>query len=160
MRENHTAGKEEKLQNAPRYCLPLSQGLFAANPFRRHDLERLADKQAVALTVRKGSGISFKYRFAFHQGNDVDGKIPAEYEDTPPLVSICSENRVQPAWSKILPEVPGARRPVTRTPPVETTFPPMSGYSFADSAPSTDTWDAPICGRCPLCHFHTRKVAI
>jgi hypothetical protein len=54
-------------------------GLFAANPFGRHDFEKLADKQAGALTVKKGSRISFRFRFVFHQGNDVEGKIPAEY---------------------------------------------------------------------------------
>jgi len=44
-------------------------GLFAANPFGKHDFEKLPDKTAVNLTVPAGKSITLRYRFYLHQGD-------------------------------------------------------------------------------------------
>jgi hypothetical protein len=55
-------------------------GLFAANPFGKHDFEKLADKTAGNLTVPKGKSVTFKYRFLFHKGDTAAGKVAAAYD--------------------------------------------------------------------------------
>lgn len=54
-------------------------GLFAANPFGKHDFEKLKDKAAGNLQLRKGSSVTFRYRFVFHEGDAKAGEIQAEY---------------------------------------------------------------------------------
>jgi hypothetical protein len=54
-------------------------GLFAANPFGRHDFEKLEDKSAGNLTVPKGESVTFRYRFYFHEGNEKEAKVAEKY---------------------------------------------------------------------------------
>jgi len=56
-------------------------GLFAANPFGQHDFEKLKDVSAGNLTVTKGSSITFKYRFLFHEGDDSQGRVAQEWSE-------------------------------------------------------------------------------
>jgi hypothetical protein len=55
-------------------------GLFAANPFGRHDFEKLQDKTAGNLKVPAGESITFKYRFILHTGDAETAKIAEKYE--------------------------------------------------------------------------------
>jgi hypothetical protein len=55
-------------------------GLFAANPFGRHDFEKLSDKSAGNLKVPAGESITFRYRFLIHDGDEKEGKVAANYE--------------------------------------------------------------------------------
>ena len=55
-------------------------GLFAANPFGRHDFEKLSDKTAGNLKVPAGDSITFKYRFILHPGDDQAAKIAEKYD--------------------------------------------------------------------------------
>lgn len=54
-------------------------GLFAANPFGKHDFEKLADKSAGNLTVPAGQSITFRYRFYMHEGNEKDAGVAEKY---------------------------------------------------------------------------------
>ena len=54
-------------------------GLFAANPFGKHDFESLPDKAAGELKLPAGSALTFKYRFLFHEGNEKQGQVGEEY---------------------------------------------------------------------------------
>ena len=56
-------------------------GLFAANPFGRHDFESLPDKSAGNLTVAAGKSITFRYRFYLHEGDDQQGKVAEHYRE-------------------------------------------------------------------------------
>jgi hypothetical protein len=56
-------------------------GLFAANPFGRHDFESLPDKTVGDLTVPAGKRITFRYRFYFHEGDDLQGNVAAKYDE-------------------------------------------------------------------------------
>jgi hypothetical protein len=56
-------------------------GLFAANPFGRHDFEKLDDKSAGNLTVPAGKSITFRYRFYLHQGNEKEANVAGKYEE-------------------------------------------------------------------------------
>ncbi len=55
-------------------------GLFAANPFGVHYFE---GKPAGTgdLTVPAGESITFKWRFYFHKGNEVEGKVAEHYRE-------------------------------------------------------------------------------
>lgn len=55
-------------------------GLFAANPFGIHDFER---KPAGTgnLVVPAGESVTFKWRFYFHKGNEVEGKVAERYQE-------------------------------------------------------------------------------
>jgi hypothetical protein len=54
-------------------------GLFAANPFGVHYFEK---KPAGAgdLNVPSGESVTFRYRFLFHHGDEVDGHVAENYE--------------------------------------------------------------------------------
>jgi hypothetical protein len=54
-------------------------GLFAANPFGRHEFETLSDKNAGALTVPAGGSVTFRYRFYLHEGDEQQAKIAEKY---------------------------------------------------------------------------------
>lgn len=54
-------------------------GLFAANPFGKHDFEKLPDKTAGDLKVPAGGKVTFRYRFYLHQGDTQQGKVAEEY---------------------------------------------------------------------------------
>lgn len=55
-------------------------GLFAANPFGIHDFER---KPAGAgdLVVARGETATFRYRFYFHRGNELEGKVAERFRE-------------------------------------------------------------------------------
>ncbi len=56
-------------------------GLFAANPFGRHDFEKLGDAMAGNLTIPAGQSITFRYRFYLHTGTDKEARIAEKYQE-------------------------------------------------------------------------------
>ncbi|MDA1275130.1 MAG: PmoA family protein [Verrucomicrobia bacterium] len=56
-------------------------GLFAANPFGIHDFERSPDKHLGDLRLPAGESITFRYRFLFHEGDTVQGKVANRYSE-------------------------------------------------------------------------------
>ena len=56
-------------------------GLFAANPFGRHDFESLPDKNAGNFVVPAGQSVTFRYRFYIHEGDDQQAKVAERYAD-------------------------------------------------------------------------------
>ncbi|PWU16856.1 MAG: hypothetical protein C5B50_12610 [Verrucomicrobia bacterium] len=56
-------------------------GLFAANPFGKHDFEKLSDNTAGDLDVPAGKNIRFRYRFFFHKGDSVEGGVAEKYRE-------------------------------------------------------------------------------
>jgi hypothetical protein len=56
-------------------------GLFAANPFGQHDFEKLQNPSAGDLKVENGSSIRFKYRFFFHEGDELQGEVAAAWRE-------------------------------------------------------------------------------
>ncbi len=55
-------------------------GLFAANPFGQHDFE---SKPAGTgdLVIPAGESVTFKWRFYFHKGTEIDGKVAEHYRE-------------------------------------------------------------------------------
>ncbi|HPY50992.1 MAG TPA: PmoA family protein, partial [Sedimentisphaerales bacterium] len=53
-------------------------GLYAANPFGIHDFEK---KPAGTgnLTIPAGQSVTFKWRFYFHKGNEIEGKVAEHF---------------------------------------------------------------------------------
>ncbi|HEY5913376.1 MAG TPA: PmoA family protein [Verrucomicrobiae bacterium] len=56
-------------------------GLFAANPFGKHDFEKLKDKAAGELVVPAGQSVTFRYRFYLHQGDEKEGQVASKYKE-------------------------------------------------------------------------------
>ena len=56
-------------------------GLFAANPFGRHNFENLPDKTVGHLSVAPGKDITFRYRFYLHTGDEKEGQIAEKYQE-------------------------------------------------------------------------------
>lgn len=56
-------------------------GLFAANPFGRHDFESLPDKAAGNLVVPGGKSVTFRYRFYIHEGDEKQSKVADRYQE-------------------------------------------------------------------------------
>lgn len=56
-------------------------GLFAANPFGRHDFEKLSDKEAGNLKLPAGKDLTFRYRFYLHEGDEKQGKVAEHYAE-------------------------------------------------------------------------------
>ena len=56
-------------------------GLFAANPFGKHDFEKLSDKTAGELKVPSGSDVTFRYRFYLHEGDAKEAKVAAKFSE-------------------------------------------------------------------------------
>lgn len=54
-------------------------GLFAANPFGRHDFEDLEDETIGNLAVPEGGSVTFRYRFYFHFGDERAGRVAEQY---------------------------------------------------------------------------------
>ncbi len=54
-------------------------GLFAANPFGKHDFEKLSDKSAGNLTLAAGQTLTFRYRFYLHEGNEQEARVAEKY---------------------------------------------------------------------------------
>lgn len=55
-------------------------GLFAANPFGKHDFEKLPDKHAGDLTIPAGKSVTFRYRFYLHEGDEKQAKVAERYQ--------------------------------------------------------------------------------
>lgn len=53
-------------------------GLFAANPFGIHDFEK-KPKGTGNYTLPAGKTLTFRYRFYYHEGNEVDAKVADHY---------------------------------------------------------------------------------
>jgi len=56
-------------------------GLFAANPFGKHDFESLSDKHAGDLKIPNGQSITFRYRLVLHEGDAKSARIAERYAD-------------------------------------------------------------------------------
>jgi hypothetical protein len=56
-------------------------GLFAANPFGKRHFENLKDTKAGEFELPAGKSITFKYRFYFHVGNEVQARVADHYAD-------------------------------------------------------------------------------
>jgi hypothetical protein len=57
-----------------------SYALFAANPFGKHDFEKLSDKQAGDFTIAPGQSATFRWRFYFHNGDAQAAKVDEQYK--------------------------------------------------------------------------------
>lgn len=53
-------------------------GLYAANPFGIHDFEK-KERGAGNLTIPAGESVTFKWRFYFHRGNEIEGKVAEHF---------------------------------------------------------------------------------
>jgi len=56
-------------------------GLFAANPFGKHDFEKLKDEHAGDLRVPAGGELVLRYRILFHRGDEKAAHIAEHYRD-------------------------------------------------------------------------------
>jgi hypothetical protein len=57
-------------------------GLFAANPFGKHDFENLKNEpKAGDLTVPAGGSLTLRYRLLFHEGDTAAAKIADHFRD-------------------------------------------------------------------------------
>jgi hypothetical protein len=56
-------------------------GLFAANPFGKHDFESLPDKTAGNLVIPAGKSVTFRYRIYLHKGDEKQGKVADRYAE-------------------------------------------------------------------------------
>ena len=67
--------------NYPTWWHARDYGLFAANPFGKHDFENLKDKTAGDVKVAANGSITFRYRVLLHRGTAMDANIAAKYSD-------------------------------------------------------------------------------
>lgn len=59
-----------------------SYALFAANPFGRHDFEKLKDDpKAGNMTIPAGGSVTFRWRFYFHFGDEKTGKVAERFKE-------------------------------------------------------------------------------
>ncbi len=56
-------------------------GLFAANPFGRHDFEKLADPRAGEMRIPAGQSVTFRYRIYLHDGDAQQARVADRYAD-------------------------------------------------------------------------------
>ena len=57
-------------------------GLFAANPFGKHDFEKLKDQpNAGDITIPAGGEFTLRYRIFFHQGDEQSARVAQHYAD-------------------------------------------------------------------------------
>jgi hypothetical protein len=56
-------------------------GLFAANPFGKHDFEGLDDKAAGDLKIPAGQSVTFRYRVVLHEGDEKAARIAERYAE-------------------------------------------------------------------------------
>jgi hypothetical protein len=54
-------------------------GLFAANPFGRHDFENFSDKSTGDFTIPAGKSVTFRYRFYLHEGDERQANVAQKY---------------------------------------------------------------------------------
>lgn len=59
-----------------------SYGLFAANPFGKHDFEpaHKDNPKAGDLEIPAGGSVTFRWRFYFHMGDEKAGKVAEQYQ--------------------------------------------------------------------------------
>lgn len=55
-------------------------GLFAANPFGRHDFEK-KEKGVGDLKIKRGESLTLRYRFFFHEGTTKEAGVETFYEN-------------------------------------------------------------------------------
>ncbi len=55
-------------------------GLFAANPFGKRHFEKLDDKAAGEMKLAPGESVTFRYRFYWHEGDEIQGKVARQYD--------------------------------------------------------------------------------
>jgi len=67
--------------NYPTWWHARDYGLFAANPFGKHDFESLKDKTAGDVKVAANGSITFRYRVLLHRGTAMDANIAAKYSE-------------------------------------------------------------------------------
>jgi hypothetical protein len=67
--------------NYPTWWHARDYGLFAANPFGKHDFENLKDKTAGDVKVAANGSITFRYRVLLHRGTAMDANIAAKYSE-------------------------------------------------------------------------------
>jgi len=66
----------------PTWWMARDYGLFAANPFGQHDFEGLKDQpHAGDHTIPAGGSLTLRYRFYFHEGDEVAAQVAARYAD-------------------------------------------------------------------------------
>ncbi len=66
----------------PTWWMARDYGLFAANPFGRHDFENLKDQlHAGDYTIPAGGSLTLRYRFFFHEGDETSAGGAARYAD-------------------------------------------------------------------------------
>jgi len=65
--------------NHPTWWHARDYGLFAANPFGRHDFESLKDKAAGEVKVPANGKITFRYRVILHPGTAEQADIASKY---------------------------------------------------------------------------------
>ena len=58
-----------------------SYALFAANPFGKHDFEKLSDPKAGDLTIPAGQSVTFRWRMYFHMGDEKTAKVAERYKE-------------------------------------------------------------------------------
>ena len=64
----------------PTWWMARDYGLFAANPFGRHDFEGLKDQpHAGDYTVPAGGSLTLRYRFYFHFGDELAAHVAEHY---------------------------------------------------------------------------------
>lgn len=56
-------------------------GLFAANPFGRHDFENLPDRTAGQLVIPAGQSVRFRYRFYLHEGDERQARVAEHFAE-------------------------------------------------------------------------------
>jgi hypothetical protein len=66
----------------PTWWMARDYGLFGANPFGRHDYEKLADQpHAGDYTIPANGSLTLRYRFYFHLGDEIAAQVAAQYDD-------------------------------------------------------------------------------
>ncbi len=56
-------------------------GLFAANPFGIRHFENLQDRSAGDMKLPRGRSVTFKYRFYFHEGDEIQAQVARRYAE-------------------------------------------------------------------------------
>lgn len=63
----------------PTWWMVRDYGLLAANPFGRHDFEKLDDHHVGDHTVPAGGSLTLRYRFYFHAGDTETANVAEQY---------------------------------------------------------------------------------
>jgi len=66
----------------PTWWMARDYGLFGANPFGQHDFESLKDTpHAGDYTIPAGGSLTLRYRFYFHEGDEMAAKVAEQYAE-------------------------------------------------------------------------------